>query len=83
MTLINRLVQLSGSPRAQPRTFLESTMEVQVSPSMRGNSIYSVNSYLFEIEKKTNEILYCRCIRKKPRACARVILRKEVSLFRT
>ena len=58
-------------------------MEVQVLPSMRGSSIYSVNSYLFEIEKKTHEVLYCRCIRKKSRGCsARVILRQEVSPFR-
>ncbi|XP_018497477.1 uncharacterized protein LOC108864276 [Galendromus occidentalis] len=52
-------------------------MNVQAVESTKGRSLYRANGFLYELEEKILEKLYCRCVQKRWRNCgARSILCK-------
>lgn len=62
---------------------MEANMELEVeeTKSARGNPLFRVNDFMYEVDKRTDSKFFCRCIRKRSDVClARAIIVKVLSL---
>ena len=48
---------------------METDLNLEVIPSAKGNPLFRVRSYMYEVDKKAEDKFYCRCIRKKSEGC--------------
>lgn len=56
---------------------METESNLEVILSAKGNPLFRVGNYLYEVDKEVEDKFYCRCIRKKSEGCeARVSICK-------